>query len=279
MLSMSFLSIAPVAAQGSLLTSFEVTAFTKRATYFPTGVTFDGKNLWYSQPSTTTPGLFLTTTTGTLLQALSLVLPSGQGQGALAWDGTNLWVASDGFLKNFLSQPPFVSLVSTAGGGSVLKSLNLTSIFAPDKQCGVIDGLALDPRTGTLWVSPDIGCNSAFTSNVCSIGFAYQVDTSGNLIRRIQFPFAVSGVAVVGTSLYVVERCNGIIAQINPAGQVISSFHFTRLEPGSNNEWVESIAFDPTTFSTCAIWAMQPYFPPKFTLDAANLAAYAIPCP
>lgn len=79
--------------------------------------------------------------------------------GALAWDGTNLWVSSFGGV----SDQPFVFQVNTAGGGTVLKSLNLTSIFAVDNQCGIIDGLAFDPSTGSLWVSPDVGCNFAFS--------------------------------------------------------------------------------------------------------------------
>jgi hypothetical protein len=172
----------------------------------------------------------------------------------------------------------------------VLKSLNLTSIFAPDVGlCGIIDGLAFDPSTGTLWVSPDVGCNFNFTNNICSFGFAYNIDTNGNLIKKIQFPFAVSGVAVANRMLYVADRCEpttgtegfSLIDKVSPNGQVMSSFPIAQIDPKS---WAESIAFDPTTFSTCAIWVMQAYHPlgkigsVASFLDNADVAAYGIPC-
>ncbi len=286
MVAMSVLSIAPVAAQGALLASFDVTTFTKKPVYFPIGVTFDGKDLWYSQPSTSSPGLFLATTSGILLRTLSLVFPTANG--ALAWDGTNLWVASFGGSGGATGEP-FVFQVSTAGGGTVLKSLNLTSIFAADTQCGIIDGLAFDPSTGSLWVSPDVGCNFVFPGNICSLGFAYNIDTNGNLIRKIQFPFAVSGVAVANKNLYVAERCTptsgtegfSLIDQVGRNGQVMTSFPIVQVDPKS---WAESIAFDPATFTaTCAIWVMQPYIVSKIGstasfLDHADAAAYGIPC-
>src|SRR5437870_1877348 len=166
MVALSVLSIAPVAGQGSLLTSFEVTAFANKPVYWPIGVTFNGKNLWYSQPSTDHPGLFLTSTTGTLLDSLSLVFPTAAG--ALAWDGAHLWVGSFGGSGTGPDSLPYLFQVSTTKGGSVLKSLNLTSIFNPDVgPCGIIDGLAFDSSTGTFWVSPDVGCNIPFTNDPC----------------------------------------------------------------------------------------------------------------
>ncbi len=188
--------------------------------------------------------------------------------------------------SQIVNQEPFVFQVSTTGGGAILKSLNLTSIFAPDHECGEVTGLAFDTTTGTLWVSPYIGCLSGFISNTCSFGVAYQIDTSGNLIRRIQFPFALSGVAVAGDRLFVSERCDssrvvqgfGFIDQVAPDGKVIFSFPMAQVNVKS---WLESIAFDPTTFSTCAIWAMQPYFGKgSFAniVDNADIVAYGIPC-
>lgn len=278
LLALSALSVAPVAGQGTVLNNFEPTVFANKPVYWPIGVTFDGTNLWYSQPSSTNPGLFLTTTTGTFLRSLSLVFPTAEG--ALAWDGTNLWVASfgGGSKSNLVDQQPFVFQVSTAGRGTLLKSLNLTSIFAPDNECGIIDGLAFDPSTGTLWVSPDIGCLINFTNNVCAIGFAYNIDTSGNLIRKIQFSFGVSGVAVAGKHLWAVDRCGGNIDQVDPTGLIEQSFHIVKVNPHS---WAESIASDLSTFTpTQALWTVQPYNPGGNTIDSivdnANLVAYVI---
>ncbi len=284
MLAMSVLSTAPVAAQGTLVSHFGISNFTVSPVYWPIGITFDGKNLWYSQPSSNTSGIFQVTTTGKLLRNLSLVFPTGNG--ALAWDGANLWVGSFGGGSTPVSQEPFVFQVSTAGGGTVVKSLNLTSIFAVDGECDVIDGLAFDPSTGTLWVSPDVGCLPF--PNTCSEGFAYNIDTNGNLIRKIQFGFGVSGVAVANGNLYVVDRCDpthgtrgfSLIDKVDMNGNVLSSFPITQL---GENSWAESITFDPTTFSTCVIWAMQPYHTEaKFTNSGsfhhAEAAAYSIPC-
>ena len=283
MLAMSLLSIVPVAAQGTLVSHFGISNFAASPFYWPIGVAFDGKNLWYSDPSDNTSGIFHVTTAGKLLGNLSLVFPTGNG--ALAWDGANLWVGSFGGGSTTVSEEPFVFQVSTANGGTVLKSLNLTSIFAADGECGVIDGLAFDPGTGTLWASPDVGC---LASSACIAGFAYNIDTNGNLIRKIQFGFGVSGVAVANGNLYVVDRCDpthgtrgfSLIDKVDMNGNVLSSFPITQL---GLNSWAESIAFDPTTFSSCVIWAMQPYnTKAKFTnfgsFHHADAAAYSIPC-
>lgn len=278
------LSIVPVAAQGTLVSDFGISHFAVSPFYWPIGITFDGHNLWYSDPSDNTSGIFHVSTKGSLLGNLSLIFPTADG--ALAWDGTNLWVGSFSGGSTQATFDPYVFQVSTANGGTVLKSLNLTSIFAVDGECGTIDGLSFDPSTGTLWVSPDVGCLPF--PNVCTQGFAYNIDTNGNLIRKIQFGFGVSGVAVANGSLYVVDRCDpthgtrgfSLIDKVDMNGNVLSSFPITQL---GLNSWAESIAFDPTTFSTCVIWAMQPYntkaqFINSGSFHHAEAAAYSIPC-
>jgi hypothetical protein len=274
LLGLSAFSIAPVAGFGELLRGFDVPAFAKHPGYFPIGVAFDGKNLWYSQPSISAkdiPGLFLITTTGTLLQTLSLLFPEAAG-GAVAWDGSNLWVAS--FQSTATGATVFQ--VSVGSTPAILKTLNLDPIFAQDNECAIIDGLDFDSSTGTLWVSPDVGCNQASLSG--TFGVAYNIDTSGNLIQRVQFPFSVSGVAKVGRSLYVVDRFGGNIDQVDLKGNVLSSFPISKFE--NPTQWAEDLSFDPSTFTTqCALWAMQPYEQAHFTLDSAALAAYHIDCP
>jgi hypothetical protein len=274
LLGLSVFSIAPVAGFGQLLRGFDVPAFAKHPGYFPVGVAFDGKNLWYSQPSISAkdiPGIFLITTTGTLLQTLSLLFPEAAG-GAIAWDGSNLWVAS--FQATLAGATVFQ--VSVGSTPTILKSLNLDPIFAPDNECAIIDGLDFDPSTGTLWVSPDVGCNSASING--KFGVAYNIDTSGNLIQRVAFPFSVSGVAVVGRNLYVVDRFGGNIDHVDLKGNVLSSFPMSKFE--NPTQWAEDLAFDASTFApACALWAMQPYEQAHFTLDSAALAAYHIDCP
>jgi hypothetical protein len=271
------LSVAPALADGNVLRSFDapkVLPF-EEATYYPIGVTSDGTNLYYSQPANTPGDIFYITPTGTLLKTLSSV----PNAGALAWDGSNLWVGVFGG-KNKATCSPGVSACVLLykvdpSTGNVIKTVDISQIFAADQECNVIDGLSFDSSSGTLWVSPDVGCAAAFTNNVCSIGFAYNVDTSGNLIQRVQYPFGVSGLAVAGTHLYVVDRCAGFIDETGPNGQVISSFPLVKIDPGN---WVESIAFDTLSFTpTCALWAVQPYPIPN-TIFAADIVAYQIGC-
>jgi len=281
------LSVAPVLADGAVLRAFDAPKVLppQEAFYFPIGVTFDGTNLYYSQPTqTVTRDTFHITPTGTLLNTFSSI----SNIGALAWDGTHLWAGEFAGSKTGASCTTGVSGCAflyeiDVSTGNVIKTVDISAVFAPDQQCSSIDGLSYDSSTGSLWVSPDVGCNFVFTNNICSFGFVYNVDTNGNLIRRIQFPFAVSGVAVTGKSLYVVDRCEGtsetkgfsFIDQVTPSGQVISRFPISQVDP---NTWAESIAFDPTSFApNCAIWAVQPYSVPN-TIFAADLVAYQIGC-
>jgi len=97
-LGISASSVVGVTADGNLLRGFDVPATVpcchgnsvQPAIYWPIGVTFDGTNLWYSQPCDCTSDIFLTTTNGVLLNTLREVNQAG----ALAWDGNHLWVAS-----------------------------------------------------------------------------------------------------------------------------------------------------------------------------------------
>jgi hypothetical protein len=271
------LSVAPVLADGNLLRSFDApTVFPlAAATYYPIGVTSDGTNLYYSQPMNSPGDIFYVTPTGTLLKTFASV----PNAGALAWDGSYLWVAIFARRTGATCSPGVSGCALLykvdPSTGNIVKAVDISQIFAADQECNVIDGLSFDASSGTLWVSPDVGCAIAFTNNPCSVGFAYNVDTSGNLIQRVQYPFGVSGVAVAGNNLYVVDRCAGFIDETGPNGQVISSFPLVKIDPGN---WVESIAFDTVSFTpTCALWAVQPYSIPN-TIFAADIVAYQIGC-
>src|SRR5713101_2730016 len=92
----SVLPVVTVRADGNLLKGFDVPVTTPFGShvlpsiYWPIGITFDGTNLWYSQPCQCTSDIFQTTTNGALLKTLTEVKEAG----ALAWDGTHLWVGS-----------------------------------------------------------------------------------------------------------------------------------------------------------------------------------------
>jgi len=276
-------SVAAGSTEGTLLRGFDVPQHFSHccnpagAVYWPIGVAFSGQNLWYSQPGVASPeDIFLTTTSGVLLKTLSSI----NSAGAIAWDGSNLWVGifSISSCSSSVSGCGLVFQVNPTTG-AVVKTLDLTSIFAADNMglCNFIDGLSFDPATGTLWVSPDIGCATLFTNNPCSIGFAYNVDTSGKLLHRIQFPFGVAGVAKVGNSLYTATcgfaRGPRTIVKTTLEGEVLSSF--PTVSVSGNHESAEGLGFDPTTFApNCALWAVQDY---GDNFDA-SLAAYQVAC-
>ena len=269
-------SVVPVLADGNILRTFDapVVDQSKTATYFPIGLTFDGTNLDYSQPSSA-PGVFHITTTGTVLSKV----PGASNSGALAWDGTYLWVAfaarhivgcevgQTGCALIFQMDP------ST---GNVIKTVDVTSIFGADNECNFIDGLSFDPN-GSLWVSPDPGCLGNFPPGPCGVGFVYNVDTSGNLISRLRLSFGVGDVKVAGSSLYMSSGgCGTTIYKTDRSGNLLSSFAITQVDPRT---WPEGLAFDTTTFApNCALWTMQPYFDRTTFSLAADIVAYQIGC-
>ena len=277
-------SVTSVRADGNLLRGFDVPATTPfghnvaPSLYWPIGVAFDGKNLWYSQPCDCTADIFQASATGVLLNRLHELKQAG----ALAWDGSHLWVGI--FANNAPTCAAGVSGCAVlyevdVSTGFVVKTVDISGVFAADQECGLIDGLDFDSSTGTLWVSPDIGCASAFTTNPCSIGFVYNVDLSGNLIQRLKLSFGVAGVNKVGNSLYMVScqptgSTHRPIIKTSLDGTVISTF-FT-VSVSGQRESAEDLAFDPVTFApACALWAVQDY---GFPFDA-SLAAYQIACP
>jgi hypothetical protein len=279
-------SVSATTTTGTLLRGFDVpfhfTHFIDGPTgafYWPVGIAFDGTNLWYSQPDASPSDIFQTSTSGVLLKTLTSI----NAAGALAWDGANLWVGvfNDTSCSSPTSGCSLIFQVNPSTG-AVLKTLDISAIFAADGLggCNIIDGLDFDSSTGTLWVSPDIGCSFAISSSPCLVGFVYNIDTSGNLLKRLQLPCGVAGVAKVGQFLYTVqEQPNGSgprrIVKTTLDGQFISSFNTTSVS--GNHESAEDLAFDRVTFApSCALWAIQHYGSAP-NIDA-SLAAYQVPC-
>jgi hypothetical protein len=269
-------AVVAVAADGTVLRSFDAPVILKtsadKVDYWPVGIAFDGKNLYYSQPAGVTDDIFKTTTSGALIQTLSVV----EHAGALAWDGSHLWVAS---YTDASSVGNFLYELSVTGTPTVLKTVDITQIYRTHGACGFTDGLGYDPATGTLWVSPD-PCNTGCSAG---LGLVFNVDTNGNLLQSLQFPFGVSGVAIAGKGLYIVNRCAPnqhvvSIDQITTKGKMLSSFNITQVDP---HNWAESIDLDGSTFSpNCALWTMQPYpSTTGFSTLPADIVAYQIACP
>src|SRR2546427_13129542 len=83
-----------VRADGNLLRGFDVPATTpfgpnaSPSIYWPIGIAFDGKKIWYSQPCDCAGDIFQASTTGVLLNTLRELKQAG----ALTSDGSHLWV-------------------------------------------------------------------------------------------------------------------------------------------------------------------------------------------
>src|SRR5260370_22015978 len=108
---------------------------------------------------------------------------------------------------------------------TVLKKIELNDTLSADDECAIIDGIGFDASSNTLWFSPDAGCGPHNT--VCQVGHVYQIDLSGHLVSRLEFPFAISGDEIVGNNLYIVHRCAStntqphIIYKTTPSAQII----------------------------------------------------------
>ena len=277
-LTIPSLPLSAHAQPGTVLTRFTTPMRTTSPEYFPVGSAFDGHNIWYSDPSDTAPDIFETTTSGVLVR----ILPTIQGvgaAGALAWDGTNLWIASFAGHGAFNGRIWEVSVGQTP---VLLKTLELNDILVPDDECGIIDGLGFDSSSNTLWFSPDAGC--APHNTVCQIGHVYQIDLSGHLVSRLEFPFAISGDEIAGSNLYIVQRCTSpsttphIIYKTTLSGQIISGFPLATLVSGHTTT-AEDVGFDPVTFASqahCALWANERT---GIINPTIALTAYEIDCP
>jgi hypothetical protein len=247
--------------------------------YFPVGSAFDGQNLWYSDPSDSQPDIFQTTTTGTVLRILPKLVGAA---GALAWDGTNLWVASFGPANGGSRFNGRIWQISVGQNPAVLKTIELNDILQADDECSIIDGLGFSASSNTLWFSPDAGC--APHNTFCQVGHVYQINLSGKLVSRLEFPFAISGDEIAGSNLYIVQRCTSpgttphIIYKTTLTGQIISGFPLATLVSGRTTT-AEDIGFDPVTFASqahCALWANERT---GFSNPALALTAYEIDCP
>ena len=277
-LTIPSLPLSAHAQPGTVLARFPLPMRSVDHVYFPTGLAFDGTNLWYTDPSDTQPDVFQTTTSGTFLRSLPNLIGEA---GALAWDGTNLWVASfEPHASRFNGR---IFQISVGQNPTVLRTIELNDILQPDDECGIIDGLDFDASTNTLWFSPDAGCAPNHT--FYQVGHVYQIDLSGNLVSRVQFPFAVSGDAKVGNNLYVVLRGSSpntiprVIYKTTLSGQIVSGFTLAPLG-GSTTTVAEDIAFDSVTFAStgsCALWANERSG--FFSSPNLALTAYDVDCP
>ncbi|RLC59455.1 MAG: hypothetical protein DRI30_00505 [Chloroflexi bacterium] len=154
----------------------------------PTGVTWDGTNLWHADRGT---GLiYELDTSGTVLSSFSAPGSSVRG---LAWDGTNLWAIDD-------TSGTIYQLTTT---GTVLSSFS-----AP----------GTGPR-GLTWDGSNLWLSDTDTNTV------YELTTTGTVLSNFSTPSTgPKGLAWDGTNLWLSDRVSNTVYELTTNGTVASSF-------------------------------------------------------
>ncbi len=199
--------------------------------------------------------------------------------GGLAWDPTrnHLWVAT------------FVDLddpnLGLGGDGDIFEvdpvSRTVVSSFPTRSftegdggfEGGLLDGLAYDSVTDTLWFSEDQAVN------------IYQSTTSGAFVSSFTLPLVPelwdAGLTFDGNDLWLAIRTGGFrgtdpghfeptFYEFSTGGAVRSLFS----PPGGTTFGVEDIAYDPVTFAPkCALWLAS-----HGVSTPGQLTAFEAPC-
>jgi len=215
------------------------------------GVAFDGSELLVSCISNSTITR-VSPVDGTNLGDYPILgIPSGEGIGAISWDGKNnlLWVAT---AQIFPPKVYSVTLNKGAGFGNAL--LRFTHTFAANS---LIDGLAYDGNDDSLWISADVEQT------------VYHYSSSGNVLGSFQVALGGcgnSGLVVASPStLYFANNGCGEIYSGGKDGTSISLF--TSLA----GKRVEDLECDNTTFpGQSVIWSKDAY---DYELNAFEVPA------
>jgi hypothetical protein len=228
------------------------------------GVTFDGKNLWYTLEFD--HHIYEVTTSGTPIASITVAAAQG---GPLGWDGSALWTADYSNTSQILRIDPT--------NGNVLGSCDFVAanpgdpaVTTPTKSIGYYpDGLSWSTTDNAVWLSGEGGLNAG--NWVAELN-----PTTCKDLKSFVGPPAgtdgTSGVAFVadpfnGDRLWQAHPDVSDIFQTDTSGVVtMAPFRAAHLEEG--------LAFDGVTFApTCAVWANSA------ALSNNNLTAYEVPCP
>ncbi len=245
------------------------------------GAAFDGSHVWYTLGYASDTNIYrIDPVTNTVVARLDMVALTGGRNivpGGLAWDSNrqHLWVGTM-LDMDALSQGSF-------GQGEVFQidpfqetvvSSFLTSPIteAEEPLPGLIDGLAFDARSDTLWFSP------------LEAVHAYEVTVEGALVSSFALPFPLviwnAGLAFDANHLWLSLRTGGMVrdrllgfsevslAEFTTAGDLLRLHAFPS---AVNPRGSEDLAFDAVTFAPqCVVW---------LTSIAATLTPLEVPCP
>ncbi len=281
-LSLSLLLLwpsSPVALEAAELRQPALENMSVGETELGVGAAFDGTNLWYTlgwnppdAPDTTIYRIDLETET--VVAALDMFeLTEGRNivPGGLAWDPNlgHLWVATmfDLDAASEESEGDGEIFEVDPAEGALVSSFPTRPITEEDEFfTGVIDGLAFDSGTGTLWFST-LG---AFN--------VYQVTVEGELLSSFALPFGPefwnAGLTFDGNHLWLSLRM-GMPKEDLGAGLILAEFTTAGTALGiylgeTGPQLAEDLAFDGVTFAPqCVVWANS--------IDS-TLTAFEVPC-
>lgn len=226
------------------------------------GVTFDGKNLWYSCDNSS-PDLYRADpTTGQVTASYNVA----GGLGALAYDaGRNaIWAGFGvGTGGGGMSDPNYVP-----GAGDIIlipldsnknavvssATLKVTASDADVSNCSPapIDGLAYDASNDSLYIAPE--CSSTI----------YRYSTSGNELGTLSWyggndptcNGSAGGLAVGGSALLEASnQCNTIWAVDKNTGNLL--YNFSTAVSGDPNSRGLGLTCDDTTFGKDVVWSKE----------------------
>jgi len=201
----AFLTISPPA-----LASMDIIDDIDAPAFYPTGITFDGNNLWCAAYGTPfePARIFKLNLTGDIID--SFIIPIGTDTWGLTYDGTHLWI----------SDPNADMIYKMDTSGTILDSF--------DSPGSTPTGLAFDGEN--LWC--------AVSSGWPSFGMIYKLDTSGAILDSFTAPggafYSTEGLAFDGKYLWSCVHSNlygGKIYLFDTAGNIIASFE----TPGSDS--------------------------------------------
>ncbi len=254
------------------------------------GMAFDGTYLYYTRCVVSEfdnclldAAIYQIDTDGALQSTIIPSCPGGPDLnrqiGALAFDDTGpfptLWAAT------YDEQVPIIVQIDIATG-DVLQTIDALPVNVNDTLQTYIDGLAFDPRDGSLYYSTDLGFEvfniAASGGSGCTGAAAVQNPDKGYVLAEGD----LSGHAFDGMFLYSAQPADDQgDGNSNLPPQIFRTFidaptvllNFRALHMGGSPFSVEDLAFDSVTFpQKCAVWANR---------SGSNnlIAAFEVPCP
>ncbi len=245
------------------------------------GTAFDGSHVWYTLGYVPDPNIYrINPATNAVVATLNMVtLTEGRNliPGGLAWDATreHLWVATlfdlDAFEQKSLGEGEIFEIDPMEE--VVVSSFPTRWITeAEELLTGIIDGLAYDADSDTLWFSPLESVH------------VYQATPEGVPVSSFALPFPTevwnAGLTHDGNHLWLSLRTGGEIRGQLPGFSEVTLAEFTTegdlllgrdfpsdVQPLGS----EDLAFDAVTFAPqCVVW---------LTSITATLTPLEVPCP